>query len=24
MVEGFTPAEEQVIRRWLAGVAREA
>jgi DNA-binding MarR family transcriptional regulator len=24
MVEGFTPAEEQVIRRWLASVAREA
>jgi DNA-binding MarR family transcriptional regulator len=23
MVEGFTPAEEQVIRRWLVSVARE-
>ncbi|MFP6561520.1 MarR family winged helix-turn-helix transcriptional regulator [Paraburkholderia sp. B3] len=24
MVEGFAPAEERVIRRWLANVAREA
>jgi DNA-binding MarR family transcriptional regulator len=24
MLEGFTSAEEQVIRRWLASVAREA
>jgi DNA-binding MarR family transcriptional regulator len=23
MTEGFTPAEEQVIRRWLASLARE-